>query len=332
MSKKRSALLALVAIVAIAIIVGLAARPRPDNPETTIANETDIAEALPVIDVVSVPSAFPFMERWVAQYNDQGAASVDVNYGKGVGSELAIVGNATANGKTYVPVSPQAVAIVYNIPSFPDVPTGLRLNSTVLSSILNGTIARWSDASIRELNPDLNLPNEEIIAVHEIENTSSLALLEGYLGSNISWANSSESVPGPAELASMVRKTPYSIGYVDFSYATQTKMTFAAVENLGGMYVVPSTDSIDSSVKQGMQNATDFPIINSSRFGNSSYPLVGLYYAALPDNTDNATMDFVAWLINESGGQRTLSEVQYPAIDIASVASLPRSRENSSQS
>jgi ABC-type phosphate transport system substrate-binding protein len=57
-------------------------------------------------------------------------------------------------------------------------------------------------------------------------------------------------------------------------------------------------------------------MINSSRLGNSSYPIVGLYYAALADNASsrNATLDFVKWIISENGGQQTLSEVQYPSI------------------
>lgn len=316
-SKKRPVLLVLAAIAVIAVAIGLAARPEPDSPGTTIANETGTAEAVPIIDVVSAPSAFPFMERWAAQYNDQGAGSINVGYMDGLGGDLAIVGNATADGRTYIPVSPQAVAIVYNIPSFPDIPSGLKLNSTVLSSIFGGNASKWSDASIRELNPDLNLPDEGIVVVHDIGNGSSLALIEKYLGSEVSWSNSSIAVPGPAELASMVRKTPYSVGYVDFSYAVQTKMTFAAIANSSGTGVVPSLDSIGTAVEEGMQvqNATGSPpFINASRLGNGSYPLVGLYYAAMADSADNATVDFVKWLVDGSGGQATLAEVQYPPL------------------
>ena len=123
----------------------------------------------------------------------------------------------------------------------------------------------------------------------------------------------------------MVRKTPYSVGYVDFSYAIQTKMTFAAVANPSGEYVIPSIDSIGQAANTSMQiqNASGInqatatpPMINSSRIGNSSYPIIGLYYAALANNASNrnSTLDFVKWITSENEGQQTLSEIQYPPI------------------
>lgn len=326
--KTKAVLLGLaVAGVAAAIVVALAAVQRPDDG-TTIANETQTADASVVIDMVSTTSAFPFVERWVAQYNDHAADSVDVSYEDEMegleGSDLAIIGNITSKDEIYVPVSPQAVAIVYNIPSFPDVPSGMKLNATILSAILDGNMSRWNNASISDLNPDLNLPDENIVVVREDNNSSSLALLEGYLGSSIRWSNNSIAVSGPAELASMVRKTPYSIGYVDYSYAVQTKMTFAAVANSDN-YVIPSTESISEAIQTGVQNATASPpFVNASRLGNSSYPLVGLYYATLADDAENATTGFVSWLVDRSGGQLTLAEVQYPSIydnkDLAAYA------------
>jgi phosphate transport system substrate-binding protein len=204
----------------------------------------------------------------------------------------------------------------------------MKLNATLLSSIFNGTITRWDDPAIKNLNQGMNLPSEMIIIVHESKNSSSLALLERYLSSDITWPDNSTSALGPDELAATVRKTPYSIGYVDFSYATQTRMTFASMAVGSGEYVVPSTDSIGHTINEAMQvqnltatnqtttNLTS-PFINASRLGNTSYPLVGLYYALIPENNDinrNATVDFVSWIINQGKGQRTLSEVQYPSI------------------
>jgi ABC-type phosphate transport system substrate-binding protein len=189
-------------------------------------------------------------------------------------------------------------------------------------------LTQWNDPAIRNLNQDFNLPAERIIVVHESGNSSSLALLERHISMDIKWPGKSVNVVGPDELAATVRKTPYSIGYVDFSYATQTRMTFAAVANPYGEYVLPSMDSISKTVNSSMQvqnvssiDRTDIlipPVMNTSMLGNSSYPLTGLYYASMPDNmsdaTRNATLDFVRWIINEDRGQQALSEVQYPPI------------------
>lgn len=383
MSKKKTALISLlVVIVSLAIVIVVVTslltpflQPRSDLPpehdeaeKTRIAtndsssNQTATATttiASTTIDVVSTTSAFPFVQRWAAQYENQQLASsgdVNVDYladkeiivaeGGSGRSGLAIVGVPDENNNTiYIPVSAQAVAVVYNIPSFPDIPSGLRLNSIMLPLILNGSITRWDDAAIKDLNPSLNLPDERIVVVHSSDDnnnnssSSSLVLLKQYLGlPSLSWPkNDSIAASGPAELAEMVRKIPYSVGYVDFSYAVQTRMTYAAIGDADGDYIVPSTQSIGRAVDVALQfyNAsTDrsssqqqqpYPTINASRIVSDSYPIVGLYYASLLANDDDdkeeeerrrsvATLDFVEWIISESGGQQTLLEVQYPPI------------------
>jgi phosphate transport system substrate-binding protein len=399
LSKKKTTLISLLVIVSLAIIIIAVVtpaltpffQPRSDLPpeideadETQIAtnndsssnqtaattnNTTTTTTIMPTtIDIVSTTSAFPFVQRWAAQYENQQSASsgnVNVDYladreiivadGVSGRSDLAIVGVPDETNNTLdVPVSAQAVAIVYNIPSFPDIPSGLRLNSTMLFLILNGNITWWDDAAIKDLNPTLNLPHERIVVVHSSDDdnnsnnnnngnsSSSLLLLKQYLGlQSLNWPkNDSIVASGPAELAEMVRKIPYSVGYVDFSYAVQTRMTYAAIGDADGDYIVPSVQSIGRAVDVALQfhnSSTDRssslqqqehppPTINMSRIVSGSYPIVGLYYASLLANDDDrdkeeegrrrnaAMLDFVEWIISESGGQQTLLEVQYPPI------------------
>jgi len=341
--------------------------PEGDGPDNTpratndkISNKTAVTTIMPTtIDIVSTPSAFPFVQRWIAQYENQQAGSlvdVSVDYladreiavaeGNRNDSDLAIVGIPNENRNALdVPVSAQAVAIVYNIPSFPDIPSGLRLNSTILFLILNGNITQWDDAALKELNPSLNLPDERIVVVHtgdddSIDGSNSRMLLNGYLSlQSLSWPkNDSIIASGPADLAESVRKTPYSIGYVDFSYAVQTRMTYAAIADPDGDYVVPSMQSIGRAIDGALQfhnSSTDStsprqqlppspPTINASRIVNDAYPIVGLYYVSLFVNDDDkeeserrriaAMLDFVKWTVTESGGQQTLLEVQYPPL------------------
>ena len=379
MSKKKNVSILLLVVVSLAAVIVVVVsslltpffQPRSDVPfeqdeveesrmaTTDNSNESSATTIMPTtIDILSTTSAFPFVQRWIAQYENQqleSSGNVNVNYlsdselivaqeGRSR-SGLAIVGvpNENTNNTLNIPVSAQAVAIVYNIPSFPDISSGLRLNSTMLSLILNGSITRWNDAAIKDLNPSLNLPGERIVVVHggddnNNRSSSSLILLNQYLGlESLSWPkNDSITVLGPAELAETVRKTPYSVGYVDFSYAVQTRMTYAAVGDTDGNYIVPSIQTIDQAVDVALQfqesitNRTSLPLlqqslptINASRIENGSYPIVGLYYASLSANDDErdddgqrsiARLDFVEWVISETGGQQTLLEVQYPAI------------------
>jgi len=323
-SRKRGIALGLIVVIAAVGIAIVLLQQRPKVPfdedgGTIIANDTEPAPK-EIVNVISQRSAFPFVQRWVSQYNnaENAMGSVEVNYyleEPDTPSDLMIVGDIrhAANGSQIIPVSAQAVAIVYNIPSFPDIPSGMKLNSSVLSSILNGAIVRWDDPAIKSLNEDMNLPAERIIVVHENKNGSSLALLERYLSTDIRWPEDSVGVLGPDELAAHVRKTPYSIGYVDFSYAVQTRMTFAAVD-ANGEYLMPSMSSIGHAIESQNFTSVDL-VINTSRFDNSTYPLVGLYYASWQKaEMKNATLDFASWIIEENAGQQTLSEVQYPTI------------------
>jgi phosphate transport system substrate-binding protein len=364
LSKKKTALILLLGIVSLAIVILVTSvaltsffQQRSGQPlkhdeaeKTRIAtNDSSSSQTTAIIpttiDVISTTTAFPFVQRWAAQYENQQLASlgnVNVDYleerqisganGGDGDRHLAIVGIPGENNTLYIPVSAQAVALVYNIPGFPDIPSGLRLNSTILFLMLNGSITQWNDAAIKDLNPSLNLPNERIVVVHSNDNnssSSSLVLLNQYLGfQSTSWSNNSITASGPAELAEMVRKTPYSVGYVDFSYAVQTRMTYAAIGDADGDYITPSTQSIGRAVDVALQfhnSSTDQsslqhpPTINASKLVNGSYPITGLYYAALLANDDKegknaANMDFVKWIISEDGGQQTLLEVQYPPI------------------
>ncbi|MDQ3562431.1 MAG: hypothetical protein M3382_05480, partial [Thermoproteota archaeon] len=130
----------------------------------------------------------------------------------------------------------------------------------------------------------------------------------------------------------------YSIGYVDFSYAVQTRMTYAAIADPDGDYVVPSMQSIGRAIDVALQfhNSSTDPIspqqqlppypptINASRIVSDAYPIVGLYYVSLFVNDDDkeeserrriaAILDLVKWTVTESGGQQTLLEVQYPPL------------------
>jgi phosphate transport system substrate-binding protein len=377
LSKKKTALIPLLVILSLAVVVIVVTsivltpffqpRPSPQPKQEEEADKTRIATNYSnstqtaaivspppppaPIDVVSTTTAFPFVQRWAAQYENQhlgSSGNVNIDYLEerqiketnraGNDGHLAIVGTPDDNNNTvHIPVSAQAVAIVYNIPAFPDIPSGLRLNSTTLSLILNGSITQWNDAAITDLNPSLNLPDERIVVVHDsdVENntSSSLMLLNQYLGyQSITWPNDSIAATGPAELAGMVRKTPYSVGYVDFSYAVQTRMTYAAIRDADGEYIVPSTQSIGRSVDAALefhnssidrplspQQQQQIPTINASRLVNGSYPVVGLYYASLLANDDKegknaAMLGFVEWIISDGGGQQTLLEVQYPPI------------------
>lgn len=306
------------------------------------------------LSVLSSPATFPFVERWAAQYNngrnlgtvqpfysaDADDANIPVLYSNvssfltDHSADLAVSGRAvqptdnfTYTGSVFLPVSPQAIVIVYNVPGFPDLSSGLKLDAPTLYAVLSGNATHWNDPRIQELNPDLNLPGEPIVVVHERKSGSATGLLEQYLNSTIAWPESSQAADSPDTLSAAVRQTPFSIGYVDFSNAVQTRMTYADLQNSDGEYVVPSSDSIGRAVQNGTivhepedSEMTLPPTVSVGQLGNGSYPVVGFYYVAFIDapgaqssEKAAASLDFARWISGESG-QQMLADVQYPSV------------------
>jgi ABC-type phosphate transport system substrate-binding protein len=321
-----------------------------------------------VVRVLAPPSASPFVERWVAQYNSEqgrlGTAQVDYTGEVDDPAIPALYRNASAFleqhsadvmmagrifadteyglSSQFVPVSPHAVAIVYNVPGFPDVPSGLRLNATVLAAVLSGNASRWDDPRIVQLNPGVSLPDKEITVVHEGQagaatelvlryaknNNNGTAIINNNNSSGWKWPEKSLAAGSADSLSTIVRQTPYSAGYVDFAYAVQTRMTYAALQNADGQYVLPSAESIGEALRNATISAAGAASSGAGRLppgippagplGNGSYPIVDFYYAAaagaLPgDSSRNAAMDLLEWMTGEHA-QQILHDLQYPSI------------------
>lgn len=361
------------------------AQPPPGGANGTTTTTSEPQGGAPVkkatVNVLSSPSALPFVEKWVAEYNsEENLGNVQVSYSDRVddakmpllysnfsafladhSADLAIAGRPVAAikegdftyaGSAFLPVAPQAVAVVYNIPAIPDVASGLRLDPPTLYAVLSGNATYWDDPRIKSLNPGTRLPHEQIVVVHEGAEGSASDMLGRYLapvsnGTGIAWPESSRAADSTNSLSATVRQMPYSIGYVDFAFAIQTRMTFASLQNSDGKYILPSSDSIGAAVRNGTAGmaAADTapiddgtspenrapadavpPVVSIGQLGNGSYPVVGFYYAAFPDSAvganetagaggskDAATVDFVRWIVG-SEGQQVLKDLQYPSV------------------
>lgn len=349
------------------------------------------------------------MERWVAQYNSEqghpGTAQVDYTgevddpavpvlcrnasaFLEQHSADVMIAGRIFADteygrSSQFVPVSPRAVAIVYNVPGFPDVPSGLRLNATVLAAVLSGNASRWDDPRVVQLNPGVSVPDKEVTVVREGQagaatelvlhyakndndnnhNNSAIAVNNnnttnnpgGGGGNNTDnssgswkWPEKSLAAGSADSLSTLVRQTPYSAGYVDFAYAAQMRMTFAALQNADGQYVLPSAESIGAALRNATASAAgasssaststsksstamavgggegrlppEIPL--AGQLGNGSYPIVGFYYAVAAEarsgdgdnnSSHNAAMDLLEWMTGEHA-QQILHDLQYPSI------------------
>lgn len=328
--------------------------PVEPKPVNNTGNVTDNGSEKITIRVLSDPSAFPFVDKWEAQYNIENRAGKVQIISSDEAEDIADGGFSNVseflsqaavdqvitgiipsqdsdlnNRSDFQAVSPQVVAIVYNVPGFPDLPSGLKLDPTTLSAILGGNATFWDDPRIVALNPGTALPHEEIAVVYSPRERSSSQLLEQYVSSTnntILWQDTGLTADNPSDVAALVRRTPNSLGYVEFAYAIQTRMTYAALGNSDGDFVMPSIESIGKAVMNGtiasddglLANDTGLalesnssiatPRILTGNLGNGSYPLVGFYYVASRPVNDLLAINMTAADSNLTEAYSNLTE------------------------
>src|SRR5437870_5403871 len=130
-------------------------------------------------------------------------------------------------------------------------PGALVLDGPTLAKIFLGEVQTWDDPAIKRLNPQAKLPSDAIVIVHRSDGSGTTFIFTDYL-SKVSpdWKSkvgSNTAVEWPAGIgakgnegvANGVAQTKGSIGYVEYAYAKQNKMTFAKLTNKSGKTVAP---------------------------------------------------------------------------------------------
>ena len=155
-----------------------------------------------------------------------------------------------ANGLFQFPTVMGGVVPVVNLPGV----TGgeIKLTGPVLASLYLGEIKTWNDPRIAALNPGVKLPGLPVTVVHRSDGSGTSFVFTTYLATNSPvWATrvgGNDSVDWPTGLggkgndgvAAFVKQTIGSIGYVEYAYAKQNKMIYAAMKNKAGAFVEPT--------------------------------------------------------------------------------------------
>jgi phosphate transport system substrate-binding protein len=139
------------------------------------------------------------------------------------------------------------ITLVYNLPGV----TSLKLTPSLVAQIFSGKITNWNNPVIAAVNQGVTLPSATIQTVHRSDGSGTTdnftKFLAGAAPSAWSYDHSSnwpapggQGSKGSSVVASTVKATPYAIGYVELSYATQSGLPTALIENAAGQYVVPS--------------------------------------------------------------------------------------------
>ena len=223
-----------------------------------------------------------------------------------------------------------AVVVIVNIPGVES--NKLRLPGELLAEIYGGKITKWNDPKIVEANRDVKLPSMAIAPVYRADGSGTSYVYTSYLSAVSSeWkdkvgANTSVKWPAGAGakgndgVAATVHNTRGGIGYVEFAYAAQNKLTTVQLRNKAGHYVSPTMEAFSAAASNGdWANAKNFAVNLIDQPGDKSWPIVSATFIELPKDPKDPSrsanvMKFFDWAYKNGDDAATkLEYVPLPA-------------------
>ena len=231
-------------------------------------------------------------------------------------------------GLVQFPAVMGGVVPVYNLKG---VASGqLKFTGELLAAIYMGKVAKWNDAAIAALNPGIKLPDDAISVVHRSDGSGTTFLWTNYLskvssdwktavgeGTSVKWATGVGG-KGNEGVASYVQKINGTIGYVEYAYAKQNKLSFGAVKNKDGQFVLPDDDNFKAAAAGADWAKTPgMGVILTDQPGKISWPITGASFIlmhAKQDKAENAkeVMRFFDWSFKN--GAQVAAELDYVPI------------------
>ena len=213
----------------------------------------------------------------------------------------------------------------------------LKLTGAVLADIYLGKITNWDDAALKNLNPGVKLPNGKITVVARADGSGTTFIFTHYLskvspgfkekiGNNTSVAwPTGVSGKGNEGVASYVQRLKGAIGYVEYAYALQNKMTFAQMQNKAGQFVKPDSETFQAAAAGADWKGTPgFNLMLTDQPGAKSWPITGatfilVYKKQEKTETAHQVLKFFDWAYHH--GDKLAEQLDYVPMP-ASVVKL----------
>jgi phosphate transport system substrate-binding protein len=223
----------------------------------------------------------------------------------------------------YFPTVVAPITVSYNLEG-----VKLNLSAETVAKIFSGAISSWDDEAIKTDNPKAKLPNTDITVVHRSDSSGTTANFTSFLtkaapsawtigsGSTVSWPEGTQGATGNSGVAKLVKDTDGAVGYVDFSDANASELTYASIENSAGKFVKPTLASAAAAAQGASVNADlTYDPINSD--GAAAYPITSpTWIIVYKDQSDAAKGNALkAWLSFIYGDGQQLA----PVVDYAGL-------------
>ncbi len=219
-------------------------------------------------------------------------------------------------------------------------PGTITLDGALLAKIFMGEVKSWNDPAIQKLNPSAKLPSQAIAVVHRSDGSGTTFIFTDYLAkTSADWkskvgANTAVEWPvgigakGNEGVANNVAQTKGSIGYVEYAYAKQNKLTFTKLVNKDGKTVAPTSESFQASAASADWTGTPgFGVILTDQAGATSWPISGATFILIhkqpPDPAAAAeALKFFAW--GYAKGARMAEELDYVPLPSSVVTAIQK--------
>jgi phosphate transport system substrate-binding protein len=312
------------------------------TPSGPTATSTTPGAAPVAVQITGAGATFiyPLLSKWSDTYHTQ--TGHKINYQSiGSGGGIAQIKAGTVDfGSSDKPLDSAELA-ASDLGQFPDAiggvvpvvnlqgigPGKLRLDGAVLADIYLGRITTWNDPKLVALNPGVALPTGKINVVHRSDGSGTTFNFVNYLskvspdwkakvgeGTSVDWPTGIGG-KGNEGVAAYVRQIPGSIGYVELAYALQNKMSYGAMQNAAGKWVLPNAASFQAAASSAdWAHAKDFAIVITNAPGADAWPITAtnfilMYKHPKDPARSKAALDFFKWALEN--GQTQAKELDY---------------------
>ena len=291
-------------------------------------------------DITGAGATFPapIYSKWADAYNKSSGARLNYqSVGSGAGlqqiraktvdfgaSDMPLTDEVLArDGLIQFPTVIGGVVPVVNIKGI--APGQIKLTGQVLGDIYLGKITKWNDAALAALNPGVPLPDAAISPVRRADGSGTTFIFTNYLSkTNADWkAKAGEGTAvnwptgaggkGNEGVAAFVQRLPNSIGYVEYAYAKQNKMTYALLKNKAGNFVAPDADNFKAAAAGADWSKSYYQVL-TDQAGKDTWPISGATFILMykqqdkPASATNA-IKFFDWAYNN--GDKMADDLEY---------------------
>jgi phosphate transport system substrate-binding protein len=306
-------------------------------------------------DITGAGATFPFplYSKWADAYKKETGNGLNYqSIGSGAGIKQ-IVAKTVTFGASDMPLKPeqlekegmiqwpQAMGALVPVVNLEGIKPGeLVFTGELLGDIYLGKVKTWNDPAIAKLNPKLKLPTDAITVVRRSDGSGTTFLWTDYLSkANAEWkakAGSGTAVEWPTGVgakgnegvAGNVSQTKNSIGYVEYAYAKQNKLTYGAMINKAGKTVQPTIESFQAAAANAdWAGAKNYFVILTDQPGEASWPITGATFILMhKDPTDKAAakeaIKFFKWAFEK--GDKMAEELDYIPMPAAVVKQIEK--------